>query len=67
MDDVRRNLLLNINQYEKLDTTMRSETSDAIAKDTQEAQHGESAKPISEDMLKKAEYFLRELKKKDKL
>ncbi|KAG5610767.1 hypothetical protein H5410_022048 [Solanum commersonii] len=67
LDEVRRNLLLNINQYEKSDTSMRSETSDDITKDTQEAQLGESAKPISEDMLKKAKDFLRELKKKDKL
>uniref|UniRef100_M1DFI4 Uncharacterized protein n=1 Tax=Solanum tuberosum TaxID=4113 RepID=M1DFI4_SOLTU len=67
LDEVRRNLLLNINQYEKSDTSMRSETSDDIAEDTQKAQPGESAKPISEDTLKKAEDFLLELKKKDKL
>ncbi|KAG5570690.1 hypothetical protein H5410_060456 [Solanum commersonii] len=28
LDEVRRNLLLNITQYEKFDTSMRSETSD---------------------------------------
>ncbi|KAG5599612.1 hypothetical protein H5410_030982 [Solanum commersonii] len=33
LDEVRRNLLLNINQYEKLDTSMRSETSNDVADD----------------------------------
>jgi len=36
---------------------MRNETSDDISEDTQEAQPGESAKPISEDTLKKGERF----------
>ncbi|KAG5603951.1 hypothetical protein H5410_025443 [Solanum commersonii] len=33
LDEIRRNLLLNITHYEKLDTSMRSETSDDIADD----------------------------------
>ncbi|WMV25938.1 hypothetical protein MTR67_019323 [Solanum verrucosum] len=49
------------------DTSMRSETSDDIADDAQEAQPCESAKPVTEDMLFKAEGFLKELKKKDKM
>ncbi|KAG5595409.1 hypothetical protein H5410_036641 [Solanum commersonii] len=67
LDDIRRNLLLNITHYEKLDTSMRSETSDDIADDAQEAQPCESAKPVTEDMLSKAEGLLRELKKKDNM
>ncbi|KAG5605747.1 hypothetical protein H5410_027239 [Solanum commersonii] len=67
LDEIRRNLLLNITHYEKLDTSMRSETSDDIADDAQEAQPCESAKPMTEDMLSKAEGLLRELKKKDKM
>ncbi|KAG5629824.1 hypothetical protein H5410_001541 [Solanum commersonii] len=66
LDEVRRNLLLNITHYEKSDTSMRSETSDDIADNAQEAQPCESEKPVTEDMLSKAEDFLRELKKKDK-
>uniref|UniRef100_M1DS82 Uncharacterized protein n=1 Tax=Solanum tuberosum TaxID=4113 RepID=M1DS82_SOLTU len=38
LEEVRRNLLLNITQYEKSDTFMRSETSDDVAEDIQEAQ-----------------------------
>ncbi|KAG5574944.1 hypothetical protein H5410_055078 [Solanum commersonii] len=45
LDEIRRDLLLNITHYEKLDTSMRSETSDDIADDAQEAQLCESAKP----------------------
>ncbi|KAG5631762.1 hypothetical protein H5410_003479 [Solanum commersonii] len=50
-----------------LHTSMRSETSDDIADDGQEAQPCESAKPVIEDMLSKVEGLLRELKKKDKM
>ncbi|KAG5590053.1 hypothetical protein H5410_040567 [Solanum commersonii] len=67
LDEIRRNLLLNITHYEKSDTLMRSETSDDIADDAQEDQPCESAKPMTEDMLAKAEGLLRELKKKDKM
>uniref|UniRef100_M1A4V8 Uncharacterized protein n=1 Tax=Solanum tuberosum TaxID=4113 RepID=M1A4V8_SOLTU len=56
-----------ITHYEKSDTSMRSETSDDIADDAQEAQPCESAKPVTEDMLSKAEDLLRELKRKDKM
>ncbi|KAG5580594.1 hypothetical protein H5410_051221 [Solanum commersonii] len=55
LDEIRRNLLLNITHYEKSDTSMRSETSDDIADAAQEAQPCESAKPKTEDMLSKAE------------
>ncbi|KAG5629997.1 hypothetical protein H5410_001714 [Solanum commersonii] len=55
LDEIRRNLLLNITHYEKSDTSMRSETSDDIADDAQEAQPCESAKSVTEDMLSKAE------------
>ncbi|KAG5631739.1 hypothetical protein H5410_003456 [Solanum commersonii] len=44
-----------------------SETSDDIADDAQEAQPCESAKPVTEVMMSKAEGLLRELKKKDKM
>ncbi|KAG5621154.1 hypothetical protein H5410_006372 [Solanum commersonii] len=47
LDEIRRNLLLNITHYEKSDTSMRSETSDDLADDTQEAQPCESAKPVT--------------------
>ncbi|KAG5605743.1 hypothetical protein H5410_027235 [Solanum commersonii] len=67
LDEIMRNLLLNITHYEKSDTSMRSKTSDDIADDAQEAQPCESAKPVTEDMLSKAEGLLRELKKKDKM
>ncbi|KAG5581606.1 hypothetical protein H5410_052233 [Solanum commersonii] len=67
LDEVRRNLLLNITHYEKLNTSKRSEMSDNIADDAQEAQPYESKKTVSEDVLSKAEDFLRELKKKDKM
>ncbi|KAK4733853.1 hypothetical protein R3W88_008114 [Solanum pinnatisectum] len=43
LEEVRRNLLLNITQYEKSDTSMRSETSEDIApEDIQEAQPSSS-------------------------
>ncbi|KAG5591006.1 hypothetical protein H5410_041520 [Solanum commersonii] len=68
LEEVRRNLLLNITQYEKSNTSMRSETSDNVApEDIPEAQPCESNKLISEDTLQKVEDFLRELKKKDKM
>uniref|UniRef100_M1D813 Uncharacterized protein n=1 Tax=Solanum tuberosum TaxID=4113 RepID=M1D813_SOLTU len=67
LEEFRKNLLLNITHYEKSDTSMRSETSDDVADDAQEAQPCESEKIVSEDMLSKAEDFLRELKKKDKM
>jgi len=68
LDEVRKNLLLNITQYEKSNTSMRSETSDDIStEDIQEAQPCESNKLISEDTLQKVEEFLRELKKNDKM
>uniref|UniRef100_M1DU20 Uncharacterized protein n=1 Tax=Solanum tuberosum TaxID=4113 RepID=M1DU20_SOLTU len=67
LEEVKRNLLLNITQYEKSDTSMRSETSDDVTEDIQEAQPDESDKPTSEDTLKNAEDFLRQLKKKDKI
>ncbi|KAG5601302.1 hypothetical protein H5410_032672 [Solanum commersonii] len=37
LDEIRRNLLLNSTHYEKSDTSMRSETSDDITDDAQEA------------------------------
>ncbi|KAG5587062.1 hypothetical protein H5410_047496 [Solanum commersonii] len=64
LDEIKRNLLLNITHYEKSDTSMRSETSDDNADDAQETQPCESAKPVTEDMLSKTEGLLRELKKK---
>ncbi|KAG5604879.1 hypothetical protein H5410_026371 [Solanum commersonii] len=67
LDEIMRNLLLNITHYEKSDTSKRSETSDDVADDAQEAQPCESVKPVTEDMLSKAEDLLRELKKKDKM
>ncbi|KAG5590228.1 hypothetical protein H5410_040742 [Solanum commersonii] len=67
LEEVRKKLLLNITDYEKSDTSMRSETSDDVADDVQEAQPCESEKTVSKDMLSKAEDFLRELKKKDKM
>jgi len=60
LDEVRKNILLNITQYEKSDTSMRSETSDDVA-DIQEAQLCE---PTIEDVLEKAEDLLRKLKGK---
>ncbi|KAG5592674.1 hypothetical protein H5410_043188 [Solanum commersonii] len=59
-----------INNYlkEKSDTSINSETSDDVTiEDIQEAQSYESNKLISEDTLQKANDFLRELKKKDKM
>ncbi|KAG5572429.1 hypothetical protein H5410_062195 [Solanum commersonii] len=67
LDEVRKNRLLNITHYEKSDTLIRSETSDDVTDDAQEAQPCESEKIVSEDMLSKEEDFLRELNKKDKM
>uniref|UniRef100_M1DV86 Uncharacterized protein n=1 Tax=Solanum tuberosum TaxID=4113 RepID=M1DV86_SOLTU len=61
LDEVRKNILLNITQYEKSDTSMQSETSDDIA-NIQEAQLYE---PTTEDVLEKAEDLLCKLKGKD--
>ncbi|KAG5631732.1 hypothetical protein H5410_003449 [Solanum commersonii] len=55
LDEIRSNLLLNITHYEKSDTLMRSETSNDIVDDAQEAQPCESVKPVTEDMMSKAE------------
>ncbi|KAG5599469.1 hypothetical protein H5410_030839 [Solanum commersonii] len=49
LEEVKRSLLLNITQYEKLDTFMRTQPIEAT---------------ISEDALKKAEDFLRKIKEK---
>ncbi|KAG5590213.1 hypothetical protein H5410_040727 [Solanum commersonii] len=46
LEEIKRNLLLNITQYEKSDTSMRSETSDDVIEDIQEAQPDELAKPL---------------------
>ncbi|KAG5590639.1 hypothetical protein H5410_041153 [Solanum commersonii] len=67
LEEVKRTLLLNITQYDKSDTSMRSETSDDVVEDIPEAQPCESDKPTSEDTLMNAEDFLRQLKKKDKM
>ncbi|KAG5590198.1 hypothetical protein H5410_040712 [Solanum commersonii] len=56
LEEVKRNLLLNITQYEKSETSMRSETSDDVTEDIQEAQHDQSDKPTSEDTLKILRY-----------
>ncbi|KAG5619540.1 hypothetical protein H5410_004758 [Solanum commersonii] len=56
LDEVRRNLLLNITHYEKSDTSMRSEMSDEAQDDTPQ--------PCG-DTLQQTEDFLFELKGKD--
>ncbi|KAG5630651.1 hypothetical protein H5410_002368 [Solanum commersonii] len=61
LDKVRKNILLNINQYEKSDTSMRSETSDAVSN----IQVAQLCEPTTEDMLEKAEDLLCKLKGKD--
>ncbi|KAG5580637.1 hypothetical protein H5410_051264 [Solanum commersonii] len=61
LDELRKNILLNITQYEKSDTSMQSETSDDVV-DIQEAQLCE---PTTEDVLEKEEDLLRKLKGKD--
>ncbi|KAG5580591.1 hypothetical protein H5410_051218 [Solanum commersonii] len=67
LDENRWNLLLNITHYKKSDTLIRSETSDDIVDNAQEAQPFESTRSVTEDMLSKAEGLLRQLKKKDKM
>uniref|UniRef100_M1DR59 Uncharacterized protein n=1 Tax=Solanum tuberosum TaxID=4113 RepID=M1DR59_SOLTU len=64
LEEVKRSLLLNITQYEKSDTSMRSETNEDVVDDIQEAQHVEAN--VSEDALKEAEDFLRKMKEKEK-
>ncbi|KAG5599903.1 hypothetical protein H5410_031273 [Solanum commersonii] len=65
LEEVKRNMLLNITQYEKSNTSMRSETSEDATDDIQEAQPNEAT--TSEDTLRKVENFLQKLKEKDKL
>ncbi|KAG5599907.1 hypothetical protein H5410_031277 [Solanum commersonii] len=65
LEEVKRSLLLNITQYEKSNTSMRSETSEDAINDMQEAQPVEAT--TSEDTLRKAENFLQKLKEKYKL
>ncbi|KAG5594620.1 hypothetical protein H5410_035852 [Solanum commersonii] len=48
LNEVRRNLLLNITHYEKSDTSMRSETSDDTQDDTKEAPSGPTLKEIKD-------------------
>uniref|UniRef100_M1DVJ0 Uncharacterized protein n=1 Tax=Solanum tuberosum TaxID=4113 RepID=M1DVJ0_SOLTU len=64
LDEVRRNILLNITHYEKFDTSMRSETSDDTRDDTKEAQPFEPKEPALGDTLKETEDFLFGLTKK---
>lgn len=65
LEEVKTSLLLNLTQIEKSDTSMRSAMSDDTTDDIQEAQPVENT--MSEDTLRKAEDFLKELKEKDKL
>uniref|UniRef100_M1DLH1 Uncharacterized protein n=1 Tax=Solanum tuberosum TaxID=4113 RepID=M1DLH1_SOLTU len=64
LEEVKKSLLLNITQYEKSDTSMRSETNEDAIDDNQEAQPIEAT--VSEDALKKVEGFLRKMKEKEK-
>nr|XP_016432715.1 PREDICTED: uncharacterized protein LOC107759331 [Nicotiana tabacum] len=64
LEEVKRNLLHSINQYEKSDTSMQSETSnDDIAEDSQPF---ESEKILSDDDLHNAEEFIRKMKEAEK-
>jgi len=64
LEEVKRNLLRSINQYEKSDTSMQSETSnDDIADDSQPI---ESEKILSDEALQDAEEFLRKMKEAEK-
>uniref|UniRef100_M1DV29 Uncharacterized protein n=1 Tax=Solanum tuberosum TaxID=4113 RepID=M1DV29_SOLTU len=65
LEESKRSPLLNITQYEKSDSSMRSETSDDATDDIQEAQPAK--KTMSKDTLRMTEDFLRKLKEKDKL
>jgi len=60
LEEVKRNLLLNITHYAKSDSSMRSKASD----DTHEAQSYEPERTVSEDTPKKAADFLSKLKDK---
>ncbi|KAG5579600.1 hypothetical protein H5410_050227 [Solanum commersonii] len=64
LEEIKRSLFLNITQYKKSDTSMRSETSEDAIDDIQEAQPIETT--LSEDALKKAEDFLRKMEEKEK-
>uniref|UniRef100_M1DWI2 Uncharacterized protein n=1 Tax=Solanum tuberosum TaxID=4113 RepID=M1DWI2_SOLTU len=64
LEEVKRSLLLNITQYEKSNTSMRSETNKDAIDDIQEAQLVQGN--VSEDALKKADDFLRKMKEKEK-
>uniref|UniRef100_M1DK87 Uncharacterized protein n=1 Tax=Solanum tuberosum TaxID=4113 RepID=M1DK87_SOLTU len=64
LEEVKRSLFLNITQYEKSDTSMRSETSKDAIDDIQEAQPVEAT--VSEDALKKVEDFFQKMKEKEK-
>ncbi|XP_075106865.1 uncharacterized protein LOC107791933 [Nicotiana tabacum] len=64
LEEVKRNLLRSINQYEKSDTSMQSETSnDDIA---EYSQPFESEKTLPDEDLQNAEEFLRKMKESDK-
>lgn len=64
LEEVKRNLLLSINQYEKSDTSMQSETShDDNAEDSQPI---ETERIMSEEDLDDAEEFIRKMKKAEK-
>jgi len=60
LEEVKRNLLQSINQYEKSDTLMRSETSnDDIAEDSQPIQ---SEKILFDEAVENAEDFIQQMK-----
>ncbi|XP_075097900.1 uncharacterized protein LOC142175220 [Nicotiana tabacum] len=64
LEEVKRNLLSSINQYEKSDTSMQSETSnDDIAEDSQPI---EAERILSEEDLHDTEEFIRKMKKAEK-
>ncbi|KAK4709724.1 hypothetical protein R3W88_004237 [Solanum pinnatisectum] len=67
LEDVKKSLFLNITNYAKSDTSMRSETSDDIRDDIQEAQPFSEENPAATNVLTEAEDFLRQLKKKNKV
>ncbi|KAG5599610.1 hypothetical protein H5410_030980 [Solanum commersonii] len=64
---IARKISIQDGNKEEMINNYLDETSDDVGKDIPEAQPAESQKPTSEDMLKKTEDFLRELKKIDKL
>lgn len=64
LEEVKRNLLQTIVQYEKSDTSMQSETSnDNIPEDSQP---NESEKILSDEGIESAEEFMRRMKEKDR-